>query len=363
MTTIPRIPFDREKLQYLREELGIRPYKPKIHDQPREWLREKFEAPHEDPEKEDQVNVARLIRNILFQTYTRVQTDKEENDSLDPLDEIIRSLWYMYVKQTLSRAGALSGDWDQYDEMVKQLVKLTRKEDLFDYRDIGFRDHNRENRILGEFSHIILFAEKEGQMAFLREMHDKYGISVIALGGQPSALTMEYFVDLIKNGTEEIEPTDLRRSFYLFSIVDFDPSGWEIEEAFIENLNFHGIHNIQLTRLVHPDMLKTEHEGNNEIKNSRFRVDDQSQGEKKVNTRWVRRIRDEGYENLEELGIDLESDPRKIFGLETAAVSTDRMNRWILAEQIPPLTGESEKELRIKEFHQLQKNLKELAFA
>lgn len=43
---------------------------------------------------------------------------------------------------------------------------------------------------------------------------------IFALGGQTSVLTLECFIDAVRN-----RGVNLQRSFYLFSIVDYDPSG------------------------------------------------------------------------------------------------------------------------------------------
>ena len=90
--TIPPLPTRLEKA-------GIRHFDELIHDQAYDWLIANFkEGASEYP-----VNVARLMRNIVWQLKERIQKGEKE-----PLRELIRTFWYMYIKPTLSRAGALS---------------------------------------------------------------------------------------------------------------------------------------------------------------------------------------------------------------------------------------------------------------
>ena len=89
-------------------------------------------------------------------------------------------------------------------------------------------------------------------------------------------LNTEYFVDDMK-----AQGVKLRKSFYLFSIVDFDPSGWIIRNAFVNNLKFYGIPNIKVTDLITPDRLTAE-----EARHSRFQIPD-SESMKSKNEDWL----------------------------------------------------------------------------
>ena len=137
---------------------GIRHFDELIHDQPREWLLAKFR----DGASDYPVNVARLMRNIIWQLRERVLAGTRE-----PLRELIRTFWYMYIKPTLSRAGALSTTTDQYAQLIDNLAGLVKDFDVLRYKDIGFRDDNANNWRLGKNANIILFAEKAGALDFL----------------------------------------------------------------------------------------------------------------------------------------------------------------------------------------------------
>ena len=75
------------------------------------------------------------MRNIIWQIRERIRRGERE-----PLRELIRTFWYMYVKPTLSRAGALAEETDQYKQLSGQLVNLVVDQDLMRYSEIGFRD-------------------------------------------------------------------------------------------------------------------------------------------------------------------------------------------------------------------------------
>lgn len=260
----------REKVKRLRK-LGIRSYRKLIHDQDRAWLQENFAA----GATKYPVNVSKLVRNILFQTYERIKAGERE-----PFNELIRTFWYTHVKPTLTRAEALSEETDQANEVSDELVRMVVEEELFDYADIGFSDENEANRTVRTNANVILFAEKIGHTAFLKEMGEKFQISTIAFGGQPGALTTEYFVRDIK-----ATGVDLRRSFFLFSIVDYDTSGWIVRDAFLDNLNKFGIHNTRTIDLVNPDMLTPE-----EAEFSKFRIPAGRASQEK-NTDWLQQVK------------------------------------------------------------------------
>ena len=201
----PKLPL-KEKLR----KLSIRHFDELIHDQPKEWLLKNFsQGATKYP-----INIALLFRNIVWQTRERI-IKKEK----PPLKELIRTFWYMYIKPTLSRAGALTHEADQYAQLVDTIVFMVKSWRLMEYKDIGFRDNKKSNRKVGYNANIILFSEKTGHQDFLEEIFNQYSVSILALGGQPSVLNVEYFVDELKK-----RKVDIRGSFYLFSIVDYDPS-------------------------------------------------------------------------------------------------------------------------------------------
>jgi len=317
---------------------GIRHYDKLIHDQTKEWLIQNFSQ----GAKNYPINVARLMRNIVWQTRERIIGGEKP-----PLKELLRTFWYMYVKPTLSRAGALSKDRDQYKDLIQNIVDMVKECQVMKYKDIGFRDDNQAHRRVGANANIILFSEKLGHQEFLSDIADKYNISIIALGGQPSVLNTEYFVDTLKQAR-----INLQRSFYLFSIVDYDPSGWIGRDAFLDNLKFYGIPNTRVIDLIHPDMLSPE-----EIKFSRVLVKDNESMEVK-NKNWLKEVHKRNYNNQQHLE-EIKKDKRILYGLEAEAISATRLETKLEKEMVP-LIGKSEDLLKIFELKQLDKAIKDL---
>jgi len=319
------------------EKAGIRHFDELIHDQKKEWLVANFK---EGADKYP-VNVAMLMRNIIWQTRERILSGEKS-----PLKELVRTFWYMYIKPTLSRADSLASEADQYKQLNAQLVFMVTGLEVMKYSDIGFRDENQAHRRVGANANIILFSEKLGHQEFLNEIAEKFRVSIIALGGQPSVINVEYFVDELKKLR-----INLQRSFYLYSVVDYDTSGWIIRDAFVDNLRFYGLQNIRLIDLVNPDALSPE-----EIMISRYRMPVPASMKKKNND-WIRAVEKMGYQNQKYLFDP--GNPKELFGIESEAVSTKRLNK-ALEETMVPLIGKSEDLLKTYELRGLEKALKDL---
>lgn len=319
-------------------QAGIRHFDVLIHDQDRAWLVKSFAS----GASTYPVNVARLMRNIIWQTRERIVRGERER-----LTELVRTFWYMYVKPTLSRAGALAKETDQYKQLVAQLTYMVTDLDVMRYADIGFRDDNEAHRRVGASANIVLFSEKLGHQSFLSEMAERYQVSIIALGGQPSVVNSEYFVDSLRAAG-----VNLRRSFYLFSVVDYDPSGWIIRDAFVNNLAFYGIRNVRMVDLITPDMLTPE-----EVGFSRYRLP--VKGDMAVKTGdWLKEVHRRKYAN-QPLLEETERGQQVLYGLEAEAVSGQRLAAK-LEEVMAPLVGKSEDLLQLYELRKLDEAVREL---
>lgn len=321
-------------------KLNIRRFDVLIHDQTKDWLIKRFsEGAREYP-----INVSSLMRNIIWQLRERIIQKKRE-----PLHELIRTFWYMYIKPTLARVNALTHETDQYNQLIDMLVLLVKDWKLIEYKDIGFRDDNQFNRKVGLNPNVILFSEKVGHQNFLSEIAEKYQISIIALGGQPSLMNIEYFVDDLKQ-----KGVNIRRSFFLFSIVDYDASGWIIRDAFISNLKHYGIKHIKCVDLIHPDMLTPD-----EIIASRYPTPD-SKAMKKKNTAWLREIKKRDYKNQKDLGPTKDRKNRRvIYGIEAEAISSKRLAKQ-LDKLLPPLLGKDDRLIKIMMLKKLNQAIKDL---
>jgi len=329
--------YERKRDKRLRKA-GVRHFDKLIHDQDRAWLVENFGA----GAPKYPVNVSRLMRNIIWQTRERIVSGEREK-----LSELVRTFWYMHVKPTLSRAGSLSDETDQYKQLSGQLVHMVTELDVMRYSDIGFRDDNEAHRRIGTNANIVLFSEKLGHQAFLSEMANKYGVSIIALGGQPSVVNVEYFVDSLKAAS-----VNLKRSFYLFSIVDYDPSGWIIRDAFLADLAFYGIKNVRMVNLITPDSLTPE-----EVRMSRYRIP-MGPDMKKKNAAWLEEVGKRKFKN-QELLVEERRGRQILYGLEAESISGKRIAAK-LEKVMVPLVGKSEDLLKTYELRQLDEALKAL---
>ena len=191
------------------------------------------------------VNVARLIRNLVWQKKERIER-KQDPPFKEPGPDLL-----VHVPQAdLGSGGALSDETDQYKQLSENLADLVKVYQVMKYKDIGFRDENQPNRKMGVFATSSLLPRSSATSTTWPSSTRSTMSPSSPWAASPSVLNAEYFVDDIKAGR-----TSLRRSFYLYSIVDFDPSGWIIRDAFLDSLRFYGIKNIQTFDLINPDML------------------------------------------------------------------------------------------------------------
>lgn len=180
-----------------------------------------------------------IIKNQIWQSFQRIQEGKETQ-----FEGNIRSYWYSHIKPTLGRVDLLSG-YDHYETMLDVFNRMVGKLGLFRYIDFGFDDDNWENRrIATKMPNLILFAEKTGWFRTLKELHEEFGMTIVALGGAPSWLSSEYLVQHLR------KVTNLKQHFYLLSAVDYDPAGRIISNSFKEQLKRYGIHNSELVEII-----------------------------------------------------------------------------------------------------------------
>ena len=337
---------------------GIRHYDVLIHDQDKDWLVKNFKPDGASPYP---VNVARLMRNLVWQMKERIAAGEKE------FHELIRTYWYMYIKSTLARADSLSAETDQYKKLTENIADMVRVFQLMTYKDIGFRDENEANKKVGVNANFIPFSEKLGHFGYLTELQQQHNVSVIALGGQPSVMNVEYFVDdlkKVKSGQVLADrpmmlrlpapaaKINLRRSFYLYSIVDYDPSGWIIRDAFIKNLNHYKIKNTKVYDLINPDMLTEE-----QIKLARYPIRAGADMEAK-NKKWLADVEARHYKNQKYL-VEEKNGKVTLYGLEAEAISTAKLTET-LNEVMVPIIGGNEEALKIYEMKNLNQAIKDL---
>lgn len=241
--TRPKAPDKSPYLEKLLKKEGIKDFAKDIRLMTRKELLQYFSF----KTKGGKINVTLLLKNLIWQTYTWIKQGK-----LPAIDGNIRSFWYRSVKLIFSRLGfKLTGT--RYTEAVYDtFVEMVTKLRLFHYADFGFVDERGHARVTGKNNgNLILFVEKDGLFGLVRKLALKYDATGIALGGFPSYLTTEFFVnDLVNLG--------IRDNIRLFSMVDYDPSGYWIEREFTQQLKDFGLEVVSVSSLVNPDELSSE---------------------------------------------------------------------------------------------------------
>jgi hypothetical protein len=223
---------------------GIRHFDEEISRMSRERLRELFGA-----KTTGRINLSLLIKNLIWQAHEGLQAG-----TVPSFKGNIRSFWYSPVKPVLSRAEALKAKSDPYGVMIDMFVRLVMTRRLLRYRTFGFSDEGQTDRIIGAKNrHILLIAEKRGHFGLLKEIAADFDVTVLSLGGQPSVLSAEYFVEELKAAG-----VDLWQDFPLLTYVDYDPSGESIVQSFIRQLKAFGVKGLLRTDLVVPRNLTEE---------------------------------------------------------------------------------------------------------
>ena len=231
---------------------GVREYEEEIRFMDAQWLREQFGFA-----SSGRLNPARLIRNLIWQAYTRIRDGKR-----DPIDSNIRGFWYTDIKPALSRLGLQTHGRKYSERVYEYLLEMVTEHRLFNYVDFGFVDENEGMKYIGKTNvHVVLFVEKDGLYPIVRRLAEKYDCVGVSTGGYPSILSAEY---LIRSITEH---THLRHHFDVVSIVDYDPNGWTIEREFMEQMWTFDMKDMTLHRIVHPRHLSEE-----QIELSKYRL-------------------------------------------------------------------------------------------
>lgn len=177
-----------------------------------------------------QLVLREIVGNVLWQAYNWIHDGR-----LDPIEGNIRSLWYSHIKPLLARFYPM-GD-NLYKDLTETFSDYVGRLHIFRYADFGLIDDSGGMWQVGEkYPTIIVCAEKQGHWKPLQDLAAETGVTIIALGGQPSLMTTEFLVDgLLAKG---VDPTS---AFHLITDVDYDPSGNIIAKSFMGQLDKMGI--------------------------------------------------------------------------------------------------------------------------
>ncbi len=202
-------------------ELGIEEHDDDIFTMPKTELHRRFSFATSTA-----INTTRLIKNLIWQDYRKLNRGE-----LLPFRGNLRSYWYARVKPVLARAGVRRYA-RKYDTVIDQFVTLAMHRRLVRYSDFGFTDEGAHARSLGiANTRVFAVAEKVGHLPLLQELQRNYGVTIIAFGGQPSALSTEYLLhELEQVGVALTDPISV------LTIVDYDPAGDIIARNFVYQL-------------------------------------------------------------------------------------------------------------------------------
>ncbi len=295
---------------------GIKNYDKPIHLQSEKWLLREFGQGRKHP-----LNVSLLIKNIIWQNRKWILAREQK-----PLVGLIRNFWYSHIKPTLARAKSLNLKYDQYNQLIQELYDLVLEGNIMRYRDMGFVDDNKNSRKIGAVPNVILFAEKDGHFPLLEMIAEEHDITIITLGGQPSALSVEYFVDELKK-----KKINLQKTFYIFSLVDYDTSGWIIKNAFLRDLKFYGISHVRVVDIALPVRLDPK-----QVELNKYPLPT-LKGMMKKNKKWLKATG----------GIK-----GQLYGIESDAFQPDWVKQF-LREELKPILDQSEEARMVAKLREL----------
>lgn len=230
--------WDSSALQKLLKDEGVLRPRKDIRLMQREELIQHFGS-----KRSGRIVFARLFRSLVWQAYQWIQKGKEE-----PLKGGMQSFWYRWCLPALKKAPEYRNmKFEPYDLMCRTFTQMVFELGLFSYSDFGFVDLNQRNRLIGTtHPNILVFAEKALWYPLLAELHQEYGVSVIAFYGTPSSLTTEYTArELLMACGEET-------ALHLIGIVSYSPAGDIASRSFQHQLTCAHVKIEDTRTVIHP---------------------------------------------------------------------------------------------------------------
>lgn len=160
----------------------------------------------------------------------------------------IREFWYNPAKPILKRAFP---DNDGLDDRLSTELSNMVEEGKVSYRGLGIKDDSREREVsVGTVeSDKILFVEKDAAYRKLKPLHRVYGFTLVSGAGQPSRACTSDISDQL----------DSSKSYDLFVLADYDPTGFSIGNSFKTQCIDFGIGIKNFRRIgIYPEQLDIE---------------------------------------------------------------------------------------------------------
>lgn len=150
-----------------------------------------------------------------------------------------RGMWY-HIKSRTDELPYFGGD---HSEIVSRSLLTLVQKGLCRYTDFNFSDKHEKFRLYGRGNpHVIVVVEKDGFEDIIKELHQLFGISTLTLGGMGSFINANYLIGyLVQNKGVDLA----RQVFTVITVVDFDPTGYNISEEFVEDLETSGVQHVQ----------------------------------------------------------------------------------------------------------------------
>ncbi len=192
------------------------------------------------------LQVRPLVRSVLWQLHAEITAGRAP-----PVRGNLGSLVYRYIRPPVLRGNPAAAP-DPYECTSDAMRDMVLDWKLFRYRDFDIMDEFWEARRIGTTRpHIIVFAEDVALVRFLREVHEKHGVTTTAFGGAVKAITSEYTAAHVADAmAAQHLPPD--HPVHLIGLVDYDPSGDIIADSFRTHLTLLGLNAQKPLKTIHP---------------------------------------------------------------------------------------------------------------
>ena len=169
----------------------------------------------------DDIDILRMCTNFHWQIAQWIKWGLRET-----VNDYVRGLWYdcQAVIEHHEQLDMILSD-STFDSAIDAVIS---KNNLFKYRDFGFKDVVEDRRRIGEkYPQFIIFSEKMDQFTRIYRLGRRYGVTCMCSRGQPSKLTAEYTCEELRQAGVDFE----NETLHIFMISDLDAAGAKIREC------------------------------------------------------------------------------------------------------------------------------------